>query len=404
MYMNYYPTPIPGATPMAGGGPVRQAAGLVAAAGHGDDTELAHFTKDELAMLDQLKGGERDINQSTGLPQYGWLGSLLKGLVRAGATIAGGMIAGPAGAAAASGLSTKLTGGSWNDALKGAAISGIGSFAMQGIGGGGFDPTKPFGAAANGGVNAATKIGATTSGGMAGIPAVTSAPLGAGLGATDAATSALSGGAPAGMGANFLAAAKSAPGLASALGALSTPLDGPMKETPYQNQSGPQFSVRPMHRQPIPTYGDPYQYGMGSGQPFYDNINPGPDYVDRVPGGIDYLGFADGGPVGLAGPTSDALKQAAALGYMNAKRGGQIRGPGTGTSDDIPAMLSDGEHVIPAREVAALGNGSSDAGHERIYKMREGWLKQAGYKDSNPKKMPKKVRGIGNVKISPRAA
>lgn len=35
--------------------------------------------------------------------------------------------------------------------------------------------------------------------------------------------------------------------------------------------------------------------------------------------------------------------------------GGLVRGPGTGTSDSIPAMLSDGEFVIPAERVAALG-------------------------------------------------
>jgi hypothetical protein len=35
--------------------------------------------------------------------------------------------------------------------------------------------------------------------------------------------------------------------------------------------------------------------------------------------------------------------------------GGPIFGPGTGTSDSIPALLSNGEHVITAREVQAAG-------------------------------------------------
>lgn len=39
--------------------------------------------------------------------------------------------------------------------------------------------------------------------------------------------------------------------------------------------------------------------------------------------------------------------------------GGAIHGPGTGTSDSIPAMLSDGEHVIPADEVQAAGGQSA---------------------------------------------
>lgn len=36
-------------------------------------------------------------------------------------------------------------------------------------------------------------------------------------------------------------------------------------------------------------------------------------------------------------------------------QGGHITGPGTGTSDSIPARLSDGEYVIPAAVVKALG-------------------------------------------------
>lgn len=35
--------------------------------------------------------------------------------------------------------------------------------------------------------------------------------------------------------------------------------------------------------------------------------------------------------------------------------GGMIRGPGTATSDSIPARLSDGEYIIPAAVVKAIG-------------------------------------------------
>lgn len=44
--------------------------------------------------------------------------------------------------------------------------------------------------------------------------------------------------------------------------------------------------------------------------------------------------------------------------------GGAIIGPGTGTSDSIPALLSNGEHVITASEVEKAG------GHGAIYRMR----------------------------------
>jgi hypothetical protein len=41
-------------------------------------------------------------------------------------------------------------------------------------------------------------------------------------------------------------------------------------------------------------------------------------------------------------------------------------GRGTGQSDDIPAMLHDGDYVIDADAVAALGDGSSKAGNESL--------------------------------------
>jgi hypothetical protein len=41
-----------------------------------------------------------------------------------------------------------------------------------------------------------------------------------------------------------------------------------------------------------------------------------------------------------------------------------VTGDGDGTSDSIPAMLANGEFVIPADVVSNLGNGSNDAGAE----------------------------------------
>ena len=40
---------------------------------------------------------------------------------------------------------------------------------------------------------------------------------------------------------------------------------------------------------------------------------------------------------------------------MSAARGAQVRGPGTSTSDSIPARLSDGEFVLPADTVRQVG-------------------------------------------------
>jgi len=51
------------------------------------------------------------------------------------------------------------------------------------------------------------------------------------------------------------------------------------------------------------------------------------------------------------------------------RKNGPIYGPGTETSDDIPAMLSDGEFVMTARAVRGAGNGSREAGMRRMYDM-----------------------------------
>jgi hypothetical protein len=71
-------------------------------------------------------------------------------------------------------------------------------------------------------------------------------------------------------------------------------------------------------------------------------------------------------------------------GAFAAKRGGSSRdsfavnGPGTGRSDDIPAVLSDGEYVIDAETVALLGDGSSKAGAKKLDEMRVKLRKHKG--------------------------
>jgi hypothetical protein len=48
---------------------------------------------------------------------------------------------------------------------------------------------------------------------------------------------------------------------------------------------------------------------------------------------------------------------------------GAISGPGTGTSDDVPAMLSDGEFVMTAEAVRGAGGGSRERGMRNMYDM-----------------------------------
>lgn len=105
--------------------------------------------------------------------------------------------------------------------------------------------------------------------------------------------------------------------------------------------------------------------GMGPSASAIYGQNP-PQFAD---GGTIYnsLAMYDGGPTG---------------GIMSAyppgmDRGGMIRGPGSGVDDDIAGtidnrqkvLLSDGEFVVPARVVSALGDGSSEAGAKVLHGM-----------------------------------
>ena len=51
------------------------------------------------------------------------------------------------------------------------------------------------------------------------------------------------------------------------------------------------------------------------------------------------------------------------------EKDGMINGPGNGQSDDIPAMLSDGEFVFTKQAVMAAGNGNREQGTKKMYKM-----------------------------------
>lgn len=77
-------------------------------------------------------------------------------------------------------------------------------------------------------------------------------------------------------------------------------------------------------------------------------------------GGGGLAGYAKGGDVEGHNPQ-----------FITGKTGYYVRGEGDGQSDSIPAMLADGEYVFDADAVAALGNGSNEAGARILDKMRE---------------------------------
>jgi hypothetical protein len=78
-----------------------------------------------------------------------------------------------------------------------------------------------------------------------------------------------------------------------------------------------------------------------------------------------------------------------------ARSEGMLRGPGDGMDDRIPAkvgggqdvLLANNEYIVPADVVAALGNGSSDAGAEQMDKMLERLRTAAHGKATQQKKV-----------------
>jgi hypothetical protein len=90
--------------------------------------------------------------------------------------------------------------------------------------------------------------------------------------------------------------------------------------------------------------------------------------------------FAGGGPLTMA---AGKLRK-------DYRQGDAVEGPGDGQSDDIPAMLADGEFVIPADVVAALGNGSNKAGADKLYDMMHNIRRQA--RKGDPKDLPKPAK------------
>lgn len=95
--------------------------------------------------------------------------------------------------------------------------------------------------------------------------------------------------------------------------------------------------------------------------------------ADKIRDGIGWGGGSEAGPqIADAGGWSGGRDGAEMGASMNARGGGigyAVGGEGDGRSDDIPALLSNGEHVIPADVVAAMGRGSTDAGHKALNDM-----------------------------------
>lgn len=355
----------------------------VAAKGRGNDTMLVHMTPGEVGGLQTLAmahGGSLSINPDTGLPEAGFLESLLPTLIGAGLTFFSG------------GAINPLTAGAIVGGVEGVRTGDLGKGIMAGLGaytGGGLGGT----------LSGASSVGAQAATNQAAGQAIADATVGAdglsqvatNLGNTPSAVdftsqSVLDQGKqslaainqPGGfskftesLGQQFPSTTGKAAATMGALGAFPQPK---MPKPPKEDDGDYEGPYIPAERKVSFPGADRTSTSEFS---FFSPTNPVPGYRPMY--------MADGGPVdpdynvniGVNSGFSDGF----AVGGLTAlaKGGRFLQGPGDGTSDSIPAVignrqparLADGEFVVDARTVSELGNGSSKAGAKKLYKMMD---------------------------------
>ena len=107
------------------------------------------------------------------------------------------------------------------------------------------------------------------------------------------------------------------------------------------------------HTQLNDFYGaNPYMLGT-SNNPYAYGVLPSSSAFENVP---SIEGLKEGGSTHKHKPE-----------FVTGITGHYAQGRGTGQSDDIPALLKDGDYVMDADIVAALGDGSSKAGAEALH-------------------------------------
>lgn len=342
---------------------LKVAARRVQKAGRDGDTVLAHITPAEAALL-KRSGGAGSINPKTGLPEFKSFWSKAWGIVKKAAPIilpfALNFLVPGLGAIASgfigSGVGALIGGAKPKDALKSALFGALTGGVMSGISGAvsgtgfmaGIEGALPSGfggppvpAGSPGildrlGFNAATGTPtppANVGGGLPEVPTsvVADAPkVFPGAGAPPVAPAAAPGtgiGSLMDKGINFVKEnPKTALVLAGGAGALAAnAFGGDDKVVPgTPTKTGVQLLAE-----------NPFKYGV--------NIQK----------------FR---------PTTGMGLFSAATGGLAAK-GGKVDGPGTGTSDSIPARLSDGEFVFTAKAVRGAGNGSRMKGAKKMYEL-----------------------------------
>lgn len=393
------------------------AAQHLASRGRGPDTQLIHMAPQEVAGLQALAkahGGSLTTNPDTGLPEAGFLSSILPMVIGAGLTAATGGAAAPWMIGLGVGGAQTLATGS----LKKGLMAGLGAYGGAGLAGG------LMGAGAAG----AAEAGAA---GLGAMGPQTAAQLGTGLEASLAAqgvaptlgaTGASVGAQTAGqLGAGFQAdmAAQGMQPMAAPIQAQQavvsaapqtvTKMAPTFSDNLAQMGRGLESLGTQQGRDALLTK-DNLKYGLAGLAPMMSQqtamAQRPQEYPDYYSFDAGYLGgpsatgnyfaptltrlprrAADGGMMDSENAGIASLAQGGPSHLGDYSDGGRLlRGPGDGVSDSIPASiggkqparLADGEFVVPARIVSELGNGSTEAGARKLYAMMDRVQKARG--------------------------
>ena len=399
---------------------VKESAKLVQAAGRGEDKILAHITPAEAELL-KSRGGSGDINPATGLPEYGWLKSIGK-LFGAAAPIIGSVIGSMVGmpflgAVLGGGIGGLASGGGVKGALMGAALGGVGSLAFGGISsmisGNGFmegvTGTLPSYLGGTGETFGGTLFGSGVSGNtsMGETPLPPTRPESFGpstspdttLSQAELTDNAVRNGTPndvvkATVNPNAAPAKvsflddpmkwiKTNPGTALALGGgallAANALGGEKKAPVSLTASHPDLTQSERQAKypwtvvdsskfvsnytpPTKTPEYSWQQGVYSSPKFPQTGGTAQPNNQQMPSPQSYV-------IPQGAYSTPQITQAATGGIMDARTGGHLNGPGTGTSDSIPAKLSDGEFVMTAKAVRGAGGGDRMKGAKKMYEL-----------------------------------
>lgn len=341
-------------------GGLAQKAEQVRDAGRNGDEILVHVNEEELNFLKQ-HFGPGSINPQTGMPQFnifdmllpiaanvllpgigGSIGTALSGMLGGGELVSA--LAPMIGNALVGGGVSALTGGNFG---QGALLGGLSQPVLAALGAGGSSGVLS-------GLN------------LMGNPAAAKAPL-----STQTVNS-------------FTKGATEAAGAASTTSALMKAAPLLLAASALGGGGGGQEQAAPPESKADTRRLEPVEFSR-------EQLNP--NITTAYGYGPEQSFFKDNRLPMTAEEKKKMEKQS-----MTAAQGRYVKGGGTGTSDSIPAVLSDGEYVIDAQTVSMLGDGSSDAGAAKLDKMREGIRKHKGSALSKGKFAPNSKAPLSYMK------